>query len=98
MPVIVRSLVARIIDHPVRQDGAIISSLGRHNASRYVTVAIYGEDGLVGYGEAATAPPWGGETAESAKHLIDHLLAPKIVGSRFDHPAEALVVLDRELY
>jgi L-alanine-DL-glutamate epimerase-like enolase superfamily enzyme len=98
MRLTVRTLEARVVDHPVRQDGAIVSYLGRHEASRYVTVTLTGDGGVRGFGEAATAPTWSGETAETAKHLIEHLLAPRIVGTRFDHPAEAAEVLDRVLY
>lgn len=94
----VRTLTARVVDHPVRQDGAIITVLGRHNASRYVTVTLDGSDGLRGYGEAATAPTWSGETADTAKVLIESVLAPLAVGPTFDHPADLLARLDRELH
>jgi L-alanine-DL-glutamate epimerase-like enolase superfamily enzyme len=94
----VRKIEARIVDHPVRQDGAIISSLGRHTASRYVTVTVTGDDGQPGYGEAATAPVWSGETADTAAWMIEHDIAPRVVGPRWEHPAEALAVLDRELH
>jgi muconate cycloisomerase len=95
---IVRKIDARIIEHPVRQDGAILSSLGRHEASRYVTVTITGDDGTRGFGEAATAPVWSGETAETAKWLIDHHLGPMLSGRTFGEPAEALELMDRGLH
>lgn len=89
---------ARIIDHPVRQDGAIISSLGRHEASHYIAVTITGDDGLQGFGEAATSPVWSGESAETAKWMIDHLLGPMLSGATFDDPAETLALMDRRLH
>jgi muconate cycloisomerase len=95
---IVRQIEARIIDHPVRQDGAILSILGRHEASHYLTVTVTGDDGTRGYGEAATAPVWSGETAETAKWLIDHHLAPLILDRTFAEPAEALDLMDRRLH
>jgi len=98
MSLTIRKIEARIVDHPVRRDGAIISSLGRHEASHYVTVAITGDDGMRGFGEAATAPVWSGETAETAKWLIDHHLGPLLVGRSFDEPAEALAAMDRRLH
>jgi L-alanine-DL-glutamate epimerase-like enolase superfamily enzyme len=94
----IRSIEARIVDHPVRQDGAILSSLGRHEASRYVTVTLTGEDGTRGFGEATTAPVWSGETAETAAWMLDRYIAPRIVGVRFEHPADAVVILDRWLH
>lgn len=98
MTLTVREIEACIVDYPVRQDGAIISSLGRHEASRYVTVAITGDDGVRGFGEAATAPVWSGETAETSKWLIDHHLAPRLSGRSFGHPSEPVELMDRILH
>jgi muconate cycloisomerase len=94
----IRRIEARVVDHPVRQDGAIVTSLGRHVESRYVTVTVTGDDGLQGHGEAATAPTWSGETAETAAWILEHHLAPRVVGTSFEHPSEILAVLDRVLH
>jgi L-alanine-DL-glutamate epimerase-like enolase superfamily enzyme len=98
LSVFLREIEARVVDHPVRSDGAIISFLGRHDASRYVTVTVTGDDGTRGYGEATTAPIWSGESAETAKWMLDHFIAPRITGVRFGEPAEALALLDRDLH
>jgi len=94
----IRQIDARIVDYPVRQRGAIVSSLGRHTMSRYVVVAVHGKDGCVGYGEATTAPIWSGESAETAKWMIEAFLGPLLIGHTFDHPAEALAIMDRHLH
>ena len=44
MSLSIRRIEAQIVDHPVRQDGAILSSPGRHQASHYVTVTGDGEE------------------------------------------------------
>jgi muconate cycloisomerase len=98
MSLIVRRIDARVVDYPVRSDGAIISFLGRHEASHYVRVTVTGDDGLRGYGEAATAAVWSGETAETAVWMIENLMAPAIVGATFDHPSEPLGLLDRLIH
>lgn len=98
MSFIIDTIEARIVDHAVRQEGAIVSSLGRHVASRYVVVTARSADGGSGYGEGTTAPIWSGESAETARWMIQEFMQPLIVGHRFDHPAEALAVLDRHLY
>ena len=98
MSIRIRSIEARVVDHPVRSVGAIISSLGRHEASHYVTVTVTDEDGVHGYGEAATAPIWSGETAETAKWMLDHFIAPRLIGATFADPEEALDLLDRSLH
>jgi muconate cycloisomerase len=79
-------------------DGAIVSSLGRHTSSRYVTVTLRDADGLCGYGEATTAPIWSGESAETARWMIETVLAPLVVGAHFDHPSQAIVLMDRTLH
>lgn len=98
MRISIRRIAARVVDHPVRQDGAIVSSLGRHTASHYAAVVLELTDGHVGHGEAATAPVWSGEAAETAAWMIEHQIAPKLVGASFDHPAEALALLDRQIH
>jgi muconate cycloisomerase len=95
---VVRKIEARVVDHPVRQNGAILSFLGRHVASHYVTVVVTSEDGVRGYGEAATAPVWSGETAKTAVWLVENFIAPRVVGTKFDDPSELLAILDRELH
>ncbi len=94
----IRRIEARVVDHPVRSQGAIISFLGRHEASHYATVVVTGDDGLRGFGEATTAPIWSGESAETAKWMIEEYIAPRLVGATFDEPAEALALMDRDLH
>lgn len=98
MSIRIRSIEARVVDHPVRSDGAIVSSLGRHEASRYVTVTVADAEGARGFGEAATAPIWSGESAETARWMIEEFLTPKLVGPTFDEPANALDVMDEALH
>ena len=98
MSLLVRQITAKVVDHPVRSKGAIISFLGRHEASHYVTLTVTGDDGQHGYAEAATAPVWSGEAAETAVWMLENYIAPQIVGARFDHPSEAVAILDRSLH
>ena len=98
MSLCIRRVEARVVDHPVRSKGAIVSFLGRHEASHYVTVTLVGDDGLRGYGEAATAPVWSGESAETARWMLDHHLGPRLTGRTFSEPAEALELMDRSLH
>jgi L-alanine-DL-glutamate epimerase-like enolase superfamily enzyme len=94
----IRRIDARVVDHPVRQDGAILSSLGRHEASRYATITITDDQGAQGHGEATTAPIWSGESAETAAWMVEHFIAPRLVGATLDHPSEAVALLDRHLH
>ena len=84
----------RIVEHEIRADHVIVSNLGRHVSSRYLVVIVHGDDRLKGYGEAATTPGWSGETAEGARHVIEDVFAPRLITGTFEHPAEALQVMD----
>ena len=87
-----------IVEYPIRAERVVISHLGAHSQSRFLNVTVHGEGGLRGYGEAATTPLWSGETAETAKWVIESLLAPAVTGERFGQPREALARMDARIY
>jgi o-succinylbenzoate synthase len=65
-----------------------IISGGRVDARRSVVVVLHDDEGHVGYGEAAPdeLPFYSEETLASARHLITHVLAPRVAGRAFDSP------------
>jgi len=65
-----------------------IISGGRIEARRSVVVVLHDDEGHVGYGEAAPdeLPFYSEETLASARHLITHVLAPRVAGRAFDSP------------
>jgi muconate cycloisomerase len=65
----------------VRPDFMITSSKGTHRVSPYLLVRIDTDDGISGVGEATTMPRWSGETCWTAKAIIDHVLAPELIGA-----------------
>jgi muconate cycloisomerase len=83
-----------ILEHPWRRERVVISNCGLHDVSRHLMVRVHGKEGVCGYGEAATLSIWSGETAETAQWVVEHLFAPKLVGTPWDHPQEALAVMD----
>src|ERR1041384_8348212 len=83
-----------ITNHPIREERVVVSAAGRHSESTFLTVAVEDENGLRGYGEAATTLLWSGESAHTAKWFIDSLFAKRLVGVTIDHPREALAVMD----
>ncbi len=94
MSIRIRSIDTRIVNHALRPERVIVSHAGRHDTSRFLNVTVHGDEGLRGYGEAATTPLWSGETAGSAQCIVRELLAPRLIGHTFEHPAEALARLD----
>jgi muconate cycloisomerase len=86
------------VEYPLFEERAIVSSLGRHTESRYLTIAVFDADGRRGFGEAATVPIWSGEAAETARWVADKLFAPLLVGHHFDHPSEPLRRLDKAFH
>ena len=87
-------VTATIIDHPVIEDRVVVSMAGKHQQSRFVVVMVEDRDGRRGFGESATTSLWSGESAETAKFLVDRLFAPALVGIEIEHPSEALELIE----
>src|SRR5687768_12334923 len=98
MSIRIEAIATRVVEHPLRQDRVIVSPLGKQDRSRFLVVRVEGSSGLRGFGEAATTPVWSGETAEGARLAIESVLAPLLVGRAFEHPREALAVMDRVMF
>jgi muconate cycloisomerase len=79
MPITV--VAAEPIEGRVRQDLAIVSSLGSHVAGNYVLVRVADEAGHIGLGEASVTSVWSGETQRGTIALIQEVLAPLVVGA-----------------
>jgi muconate cycloisomerase len=54
-------------------------------------VRVETDEGIAGDGEATTMPRWSGETCWTAKSIVDHVLAPELIGS---DPAD-IAAIDR---
>ena len=65
---------------PLKLERRMISALGQHTVSEYVLVRVGTDVGVEGVGEATVMPRWSGETVWGAKALIDHVLAPLLMG------------------
>ena len=89
-----KRIEARIVNHALREDRIIVSAAGRHDRSRFLLVVAHGDDETRGFGEAATTTLWNGEAAETARWMVENVFAPKLEGAIFDHPREALEVMD----
>lgn len=90
----IERIETQIVDHKLREERIVVSHAGRHDTSRFLVVTVYGQDGLRGFGEAATTAQWSGETADTAEWLVQNLFAPQLAGHTFDHPADCLKRLD----
>jgi muconate cycloisomerase len=62
-------------------------AFGGERLGRYVIVEVETDDGLVGLGEATVLPQWGGdhgryygETPQTTVEVVEHVLAPVLVG------------------
>lgn len=89
-----KKIETRFVTHAIRPERVIVAATGRHEQSRFLTVAVEDAGGVRGYGEAATTPQWNGESAETARWAVEQCFAPQIVGHPFDHPSEALARMD----
>ena len=94
MQIRIDTIETRIQSYRLRPDRTVISPAGRHDESRYLIVRASDADGVNGFGEAATTPLWSGESADTAQWMVDQLFAPALVGQVFDHPRDALHVIE----
>lgn len=65
----------------VRQDIAIVSSLGAHLVGNYVLVRIGDDAGREGLGEASVTSVWSGETQTGVIALVREFLEPLVLGA-----------------
>lgn len=80
---------------PVKDDIAIISSLGTHRTSPYVLVVLHTDEGLQGLGEATVTAGWSGETQQGSQAILEQIFQPLLLGrDPFDWEA-LLEALDR---
>lgn len=76
----IQSITTFCVDVGIRRELMITSSLGTHRATRLVLLRLETDAGVTGIGEATVTPKWSGETAWGAKAMIDHYLAPAVLG------------------
>jgi muconate cycloisomerase len=65
---------------PLKPERRMISALGRYDASEYLLVRVETDDRIDGAGEATVAPRWSGETVHGAADVVEHVLAPQLIG------------------
>jgi L-Ala-D/L-Glu epimerase len=91
--------ITRITTHavevPIRRELMITSNLGTHRVSRPVLLRLETDAGVTGCGEATVTPRWSGETAWGAKAMIDHYLAPAVVGREVTDIPGALAAMEK---
>jgi muconate cycloisomerase len=64
----------------VSPEFVITTTLGTHDFSHYVFVAVESSDGIIGWGEATVVPRWSGESQPGALHLIKEVFEPLLLG------------------
>jgi muconate cycloisomerase len=76
--------ITRIETHavriPLKPERRMVSALGQHTVSEYVVVRVWTDAGIDGAGEATVTPRWSGETVWGTQVVIDHVLAPVVIG------------------
>lgn len=94
----IASIEAIPVRIPLKPERRMISALGKHDVSDFVLIRLRTDDGLEGVGEATVTARWSGETVWGAKAMIDHLLAPVVIGcdphdvAEIDRRMEAVAV------
>src|SRR5690349_1107449 len=64
----------------VSPEFVITTTLGTHDISQYVLIAIESSDGTVGWGEATVVAKWSGESQPGSLHLVNDVFKPLLIG------------------
>lgn len=73
----VQTAAVSLAAHP---DLVVRGARGAHDRSDFLLVRVVTSDGIEGYGEVSATPIWSGEDGVSARHFIETVLAPVLVG------------------
>lgn len=65
----------------IKQEMAIISSLGQHIVGQYVLVRVHDDQGRVGLGEGSVTSVWSGETQAGTIAMINQEFVPILQGA-----------------
>ena len=77
----ITTIEASPIHGTIKQDLAIISSLGQHIVGQYVLVRVHDDEGRTGLGEASVTSVWSGETQAGAIAMINQEFVPLLKGA-----------------
>ena len=91
----IERVTTTLLDMPIKRTHKLSgATMGQQS---YVLVEIATRGGLVGYGEGVTpgGPWWSGESVETMKALIDHHLAPALIGAPGDAVNAARARMDK---
>lgn len=77
----ITSIEAVPIHGTIKQEMAIISSLGKHIVGQYVLVRVHDDQGRVGLGEASVTSVWSGETQAGTIAMIQQEFVPLLQGA-----------------
>lgn len=66
---------------PLKPARHMVTALGWHTESKYLLVRVGTDAGIEGIGEATVMPLWSGETVWGARAMIEHVLAPSVLGA-----------------
>ena len=77
----ITQITAEPIGGIVRQEIAIVSSLGAHLVGNYVLIRVRDDAGREGLGEASVTSVWSGETQSGVIALVQEFLAPLVMGA-----------------
>lgn len=80
-----------------RPDLVVRGARGAHDRSDFLLVRVITSEDVVGYGEVSATPLWSGEDGVSARHFIDSVLAPALLGRPLAPVGALETVLDKAL-
>lgn len=94
----VTSVRTTVLDLPIRRPHQFATHHIDHQSYLLVTVTTDGGPTGVGEGVSPGGPWWSGESIEGQQQIIDHYLAPALIGVDALDPHRALATMDRTAF
>jgi L-alanine-DL-glutamate epimerase-like enolase superfamily enzyme len=80
---------------PLRANLMIRSARGTHSVSPFLFVKVHTDEGITGLGEVSCTPRWSGEDHFTARHFIESILAPLLIGQDPTHIDDLNLKIER---
>jgi L-alanine-DL-glutamate epimerase-like enolase superfamily enzyme len=94
----ITTATAEPVEGKVREEIAIVSSLGSHLVGQYVLIKLADDEGRVGLGEASVTCVWSGETQAGVLALFEQEIKPNLIGADPFDSEWIMLRLDRAIH
>lgn len=93
----IQAIHTATVSLPVLPHLVVRGARGVHDHSDFLLVRVVASTGVEGYGEVSATPIWSGEDGTTARHFVETVLAPALIGRRLVPVGDLEALMDRVL-